>query len=113
LLVAVLQKGEIFTGIARFPELAAYLARATQTILSFSSKKFAGGFMAANRQLLLTRLSERLHVLFDGLINQSGVASKPSKDQESYFLTRALVAVSLMDDAGLQPTQAVRRHFSD
>jgi hypothetical protein len=62
--------------------------------------------MAANRQLLLTRLSERLHGLFDGLINLKDVANKPEKDVENFFLTRSLAALSLMDDADLRPDQA-------
>lgn len=62
--------------------------------------------MAGNRQLLLTRLSERLHGLFDGLINLSDVAGKPDKDIENFFLTRSLAALSLMDDADLRPDQA-------
>jgi len=62
--------------------------------------------MAGNRQLLLTRLSERLHGLFDGQINLSDVAGKPEKDIENFFLTRSLAALSLMDDADLRPDQA-------
>ena len=55
--------------------------------------------MAGNRQLLLTRLSERLHGLFDGLINLTDVASKPEKDIENFFLTRSLAALKLFNDS--------------
>jgi hypothetical protein len=64
--------------------------------------------MAGNRQLLLTRLAERLHGLFDGAINLSDVASKPEKDIENFFLTRSLAALSLMDDADLRPDEAAK-----
>ncbi|MGY2849316.1 hypothetical protein ACVIWU_000800 [Bradyrhizobium sp. USDA 4509] len=64
--------------------------------------------MAANRQLLLTRLSDRLHALFDGSIKLSDVATKPAKEKEGYFLTRSLAALALMDDAGLVPDQAAQ-----
>jgi AIPR protein len=64
--------------------------------------------MAVNRQLLLTRLAERLHGLFDGLINLSDVANKPEKDIENFFLTRSLAALSLMDDADLRPDEAAK-----
>ncbi|WP_156433973.1 AIPR family protein [Bradyrhizobium retamae] len=64
--------------------------------------------MAANRQLLLTRLSDRLHALFDNSINLSDVADKPAKERENFFLTRALSALALMDDAGLLPDQAAK-----
>lgn len=64
--------------------------------------------MAANRQLLLTRLSDRLHALFDNSINLLDVSSKPPKELENFFLTRALAALALMDDAGLLPDQAAK-----
>jgi hypothetical protein len=64
--------------------------------------------MPGNRQLLLTRLAERLHGLFDGLINLADVASRPEKEVESFFLTRSLAALSLTDDADLRPDEAAK-----
>jgi len=64
--------------------------------------------MAGNRQLLLTRLADRLHGLFDGLVNLGDVANKPEKDVENFFLTRSLAALSLMDDADLRPDDAAK-----
>ncbi|WP_315733965.1 hypothetical protein [Bradyrhizobium sp. SZCCHNR1093] len=64
--------------------------------------------MTGNRQLLLTRLADRLHGLFDGLVNLSDVSGKQEKEVESFFLTRALAALSLMDDADLRPDEAAQ-----
>jgi len=64
--------------------------------------------MAGNRQLLLTRLSDRLHALFDNSISLADVAQKQAKEQENFFLTRSLAALALMDDAGLLPDQAAK-----
>jgi hypothetical protein len=58
--------------------------------------------MADSRELLLGRIASRLHELFDGSVNLSDVATKP--DQEQYFLTRALTALSLLDKAELNFT---------
>jgi hypothetical protein len=62
--------------------------------------------MADNRDLLLGRIASRLHELFDGRINLADVATKPEKEQENYFLTRSLAALSLLDEAELKPDQA-------
>jgi hypothetical protein len=62
--------------------------------------------MAADHKSLLTRISARLHELFDSQINLSDVAGKSSPDQESFFLTRSLAALSLMDQADLKSDQA-------
>jgi hypothetical protein len=62
--------------------------------------------MSGNHALLLTRMSSRLHELFDGRINLSDVEKKQPVDKENFFLTRSLAALSLMDDADLSPDQA-------
>jgi hypothetical protein len=62
--------------------------------------------MVDNRELLLGRIASRLHELFDGSINLSDVANKPANEQERYFLTRSLAAISLLDEAELKPDQA-------
>ncbi|HLI98245.1 MAG TPA: AIPR family protein [Bradyrhizobium sp.] len=64
--------------------------------------------MAGNRQLLLTRLSERLHGLFDSSINLSDVAKLQPKDIENFFLTRSLAALTLVDAANLRPDEAAK-----
>lgn len=62
--------------------------------------------MADSRELLLGRIASRLHELFDGSINLADVATKPDADQEQFFLTRALTALTLLDEAELKPEQA-------
>jgi hypothetical protein len=54
----------------------------------------------------LTRISARLHELFDGHVRLVDVSSKPPKDIENFFLTRSLAALALMDVADLRPDQA-------
>lgn len=65
-----------------------------------------GFAMSATHTLSLTRISSRLHDLFDSHINLSDVSTKPEKDRENFFLTRSLAALSLLDDADLKPDQA-------
>ena len=62
--------------------------------------------MPNNHALILTRISARLHELFDGHLRLADVARKPPKDIENFLLTRSLAALALMDVAGLHPDQA-------
>lgn len=62
--------------------------------------------MSSAHALSLTRISSRLHDLFDSSINLSDVAGKPEADRENFFLTRSLAALSLMEDADLSPEAA-------
>lgn len=62
--------------------------------------------MSASHSLSLTRISSRLHELFDKHIDLKDVKTKSDKDRENFFLTRSLAALSLMDDADLKPDQA-------
>ena len=62
--------------------------------------------MSTDHTLLLSRIASRLHDLFGTHIKLADVASKSEKDREDYFRTRALAALSLMDEADLDPTEA-------
>jgi len=64
--------------------------------------------MTSAHSLSLTRISSRLHDLFENCVDLSDVASKQDKERENYFLTRSLAALSLMEDADLAPDQAAK-----
>lgn len=55
---------------------------------------------------ILTQLAARLHEIFDGYIDLSDVAGKPDDHQESFFLTRAFMALYFLNELGLTPAQA-------
>ena len=54
----------------------------------------------------MARIATRLHEIFDGLVDVSDVAGKPSEHVESFFLTRSLAALALLSEAGVTPSQA-------
>lgn len=64
----------------------------------------SGTIAAPAKPLILTQMATRLHEIFDGLIDLSGVAGKP--DEEQYFLTRSYLALFFVHEAGLTPTEA-------
>lgn len=56
--------------------------------------------------LILSQIIARLHDIFDGLIDLSDVESKQKDDQERYFITRAFLALCLMDEVGITAAEA-------
>ena len=55
---------------------------------------------------ILSQLASRLHEIFDGHIDLSDLAGKPPGHQESFFLTRAFMALYFLNELGLNPAQA-------
>jgi hypothetical protein len=55
--------------------------------------------------LILTQIAQRLHEIFDGKIDLSGM-SGGTAEKEQAFLTRAFMALYFIDQAGLSPSEA-------
>ena len=54
-------------------------------------------------QQVIARVSNRLHQMFDGCIDLSDVKGKPKDDEENFFNTRALAALSILNETNIPP----------
>jgi hypothetical protein len=60
----------------------------------------------SKKPLILTQIATRLHDIFDGHIDLTDVANKSEADKENYFITRAYLALYLLDELRITPAEA-------
>ncbi len=60
----------------------------------------------AKTPLILVQMQARLHEIFDNHIDLTDVGNRPEKDRESYFLTRAFLALFFLEQHGLSAAEA-------
>jgi hypothetical protein len=58
------------------------------------------------KPLILTQIAARLHDIFDGHIDLSDVSNKNDAEKENYFITRAYLALYLLDELRITPAEA-------
>lgn len=62
--------------------------------------------MSQQHTMLLEKVATRLKEIFEPHIRLDDVQSKPEQERRNYFLTRALAALSLANEAGISPVEA-------